>query len=370
MENISAYIIGVAFTVFFAYLWQMFEEKNTICSRMSRVKIIFCKFLTVMPLYLMNATMYYVGTDYVEYYKYFSQLNENSTWHMDFLFELMCKFLKYNGFDFQWIYVIMCLIGYGLLMVCISKYSKNYAESYFWYFAFSFMNILSFTLIRQFIATMIVWYAIQYIPQKRFIRYVCLVVVAAGFHMTALIMIPFYFVFDKNIRASIWTVLTCLVLPINFFYSDILTWLFKTFKPSYLNSNYVTKDLELDVPYIVCYLFVALIIILYYRKIKPVETNSINGEVGSYNRIFYNSIFCGIFLILFCMWLPIFNRFALYFFVPCIWILPNIFKNESRKSVKIALFLVQAILCFIYMYRYLPHWNVIPYRSMIFNVFS
>lgn len=344
----------------FAYCWQSSNETA------SKYKNKIYMFLTFLPLFIVNAGMYYVGTDYFEYFKYFQMLSSTTTFHMDIGFELICKFLKYNGFSFQWIYVITSLLGYMLIILCTRKYSNNYMSTYFWYFAYTFMYLLGFNLIRQFVALFMAWYAIDYIYRKSFFKYVICVSIASCFHFTALIMLPVYFIFDKRLKLSFWLVISTICGSFYIFYADILTWLFKTFKPSYLNSNYVSKELEIDYSYVICHLITAIIIFLYYQRAteKGEKDNVKTCRMKERNLIFINSILLGNIINIFCMWLPIYKRFAVFYLMPVIWVLPNIIALEKNKKIKWTIIIIQALSCLYYLSRYVGHWYVIPYRSI------
>lgn len=352
-----------AFTLLFAYLWQQADIKASNCESVGRKILAYgFAFLTFLPMYLINATMTYVGTDYKEYYRYYTQLSPESTWHMDVAFETICKILKSFNLDFQMVYFVICLIGYVLLLLCIRKYSEKYWQSYFWYFMFTYFFLLGMNLIRQFVAMMIVWYGISYIEEKKFMKYLICVLIATSFHFTAIIMLPFYFIFNKKLKLSLIALATVIAVPINFVFTEVLTWLFKTFKPSYLNSNYIAKSFEIDVPYVGTCLITILLIVLFFNKIYQ---EGQNGK-GKYNIIFVNSVFVGVFIVLFCSWLPIYKRFAVYFLLPGMFLIPNILQNEQRKMIRIALNVLQLLLCLFYLVRYIPHWDVLPYRSMFF----
>jgi len=348
-------------TIIFAYYWQQNKELA------NKYRSYIFMLLTFIPLFILNSGMYYVGTDYREYYKYFQRLSPTTTYHMDSGFEAMCKLLKYNGLSFQWIYLVTSLIGYVLLILCIRRYSKNYAESYFWYFAFTFMHVLGFNTIRQFVALLLVWYGVDYIREKSFIRYAVFVVLGASFHISAIVMLPFYFIFDKKLKLSFWLVVSVVSGSFYVFYSDILTWLFKTFKPSYLNSNYVSKELELDFSYVVCHLITVLIIFLYYKRAAEINSDvDIQGQqMKKRNLICINSVLVGNVINLCCMWLPIYKRFAIYFLMPSIWIIPNMLALEKNKKIKWTIILIQAASCLYYMSRYVGYWEVFPYRSVL-----
>lgn len=349
----------LAVTLVFALLWEVQTKKNVclINTRIQKTKEFIFMFLTFMPMYLVNSCMEYVGTDYEEYFKYFERLGPTSGWHMDWAFEQICKLIKAWGMPFQTVYFVVCLIGYAFLILCIRKYTKSYVESYLLYFAYGFFYMLGLTLLRQFVAMMLVWYAYSYIKEQRFIKYVLFVLVASLFHFSALIMLPMYFVLNRKLKLSFFAVLAICTLPFNLNYSEIMYWLFKTFKPSYLNSNFLTKEFEIDVPYLICFLVTVGVVILYGMKYRE-NSNELERE-----RIALNSVYIGLFISLFCVWLPIYKRFAMYFLLPAITLVPNLLRDVGKKQ-KIIFYVIQLAACIFYNSRYIVWWEVLPYKSI------
>lgn len=350
-------MVMLAITLVFALLWERQVKVGSSTGKLGiqKNKEYIYMLLTFLPMYLVNSCMSYVGTDYEEYFKYFQNLGPSSGWHMDWAFEQICKIIKGAGLPFQTVYFVISLIGYALLMACIRKYTKAYAESYLWYFAYGFFYMLGLTLIRQFIAMMLVWYAYSYIEKKQLIKYVLCVGVACLFHFSAAVMLPMYFILNRKLKISFFAVLAVGTLPFNVNYSQIMYWLFKTFKPSYLTSNFLTKEFEVDVPYLVCFLVTLGAVLLYELRHQKQQKNS-------YEQIAINSVYIGIFISLFCVWLPIYKRFAMYFLLPAITMVPNLMKDAGKRE-KIIFCAVQLAACIFYNSRYIVWWEVLPYKT-------
>lgn len=338
-------------TLALSFAW---EKKTSDANNIWSLKEILYMALTFMPMYLMNACMWYVGTDYEEYFKYFQRLGPTSGWHMDFAFEEMCKGIKYLGLPFQTVYFLSCFLGYVLLIICIRRYTKHYAEAYLLYFSFGFFYMLGFVLLRQFIAMMIVWYAYKYIEKRKFLKYVLLICCAGLFHFSAFIMLPMYFILNRKLKFSFWLVGIICVIPFNLNYSKIMYWLFKNFKPSYLNSNFLTKQFELDVPYILMLLIALLSLFVFeYKSDEKMDTQMV---------VEVNSFYIGIFISIFCIWLPIYKRFAMYFLLPGIAMIPNMVQKASKRT-KIVFYICLVMAGVFYNSRYISWWKVIPYRT-------
>lgn len=346
-------------TLIFAYLWEK-EEKNNLST--GNIKTIDIKkyvfmFLTFLPMFIVNSCIYYVGTDYEEYFKYFQLVGPSSNWHMEWLFEEICLLLKDLGMPFQTVYFLMSFVGYSLLILCINKYTKKYTESYLLYFVYGFVYMLGFVLIRQFIAMMLIWYAFSFIKERKFLKYAVFIVIASGFHMTAFVMLPMYFILNRKLKLSLFIVGAICTLPINLNYGEVMYWLFKTFKPSYLKSNFLTKAFEIDVPYLLCFLLCIVPALLYAIRIKQEK-----DDITDTNRIEMNCIYIGLFISFFCAWLPIYKRFAMYFLLPAIAVVPN-YMSKLKNKERYVFWAIQIAAGLFYNMRYISWWKVIPYRA-------
>lgn len=95
--------------------------------------------------------------------------------------------------DFQWWLMTIAIISGVCLMVVIRKYSCN-----FFYSCFLFMTLLTFTWMingmRQFICVAILFLCCDWIKDGKLVRFIAVILLMSTFHLTAILMIPVYFV--------------------------------------------------------------------------------------------------------------------------------------------------------------------------------
>lgn len=105
--------------------------------------------------------------------------------------------------DFQWWLMTIAIISGVCIMVVLRKYSCD-----FFFSSFLFMTLLTYTWMmngmRQFICVAVLFLCCDWIKDGKFIRFLIAVLLMSTFHMTALLMIPIYFVarskpWDKRI---------------------------------------------------------------------------------------------------------------------------------------------------------------------------
>ena len=350
-------------TVGFAFLWQRCEQRcqaagKTFYENKTNYLLLGISVLgTFLPMYLVNSCMSFVGNDYINYYRYYQNIAAGREQDVDIAYKLINIFVIRAGLDFQWVYFITCFLAYGLLILCIWKYSKNYALSYLLFFFGGYFFLLGLNQIRQFVSMGMILWGIQYIQNRKFWKYLVCVCIAGLFHFTAFIMIPFYFILNKKIKFSMYFVISMCALPINFFLTDILTFLFKTFLPRYLQSNYISKTYSLNVPYLTMILMTTVVTLILVAR-SPKE------RCDEKNRVYFNGVMIGAVIAMFCTWIPEYQRFVYYFFMGEIFFLPNLLKTEESRWKKILLILIVIAADMVYLVTTAGEMNVLTYRSI------
>ncbi|MGN1433962.1 MAG: EpsG family protein [Ruminococcus sp.] len=123
--------------------------------------------------------------------------------------------------DFQWWLITIAIISGVCIMVVLRKYSCD-----FFFSSFLFMTLLTFQWMingmRQFICVAVLFLCCDWIKDGKFIRFLLAVLLMSTFHMTALLMIPIYFVarskpWDKKIGLFIIGIILICIFAEPFF---------------------------------------------------------------------------------------------------------------------------------------------------------
>lgn len=144
-----------------------------------------------------------IGTDTgtylkaLNYYKNFSRdkiLSAKLVYPFNFEigYFFLTKLCAYLNFSSTMFLLLIATVTYIPLFTFVYKFSKNPLISVLSYFAFGLFSY-SVGLFRQMIALSICLCAVPCIKEKKLILYLLLCVFASLFHLSALIMIPFYF---------------------------------------------------------------------------------------------------------------------------------------------------------------------------------
>lgn len=150
----------------------------------------------ILPLIIFTLALglrYNVGVDYLSYEEiYNSQTNTFlSNSHVEPLYALISFLLYKLNMPY---YVLTCIISYLFFVLFIKSFS-NYPILKNWgvFFLFTTGTLFVFLNVqRQAIAFIIFLYGIQFIHKRHFFKYLFCIIIAMGFHYSAIILLPFY----------------------------------------------------------------------------------------------------------------------------------------------------------------------------------
>ena len=308
--------------------------------------------LAFLPMFLINAFMSYVGNDYQNYYTYYQTIVSGGKQEVEITYKLISLLADYLGLGFQGVYVIYCLISYVLLILCIKKYSANYAVSYVLFFLNAYFGYLGLNQIRQFVSVMLIFYAYEYIEKKKLLPYMICTVIATCFHITAIVMVPFYWFLNVKWKMSFYCTVSLILAPVNLFFSEIMTWIFQKFMPRYLNTNYVTRELGWNIRYLAVIVVTLLITLIYERK----------GEKDT--TVFRNCMLLSNIMVFFVSWLPEYQRFVFYFFVPSIVYIPQLVEKDENRIRRVCVYVLISVIYLWYFMGIYEGMSIVPYRSI------
>ncbi|NNH34595.1 EpsG family protein [Acinetobacter sp. NIPH 2377] len=283
---------------------------------------------------------YSVGTDTSNYVSFFISGIDYKYYIYDPNVELGYQFLVYNILKFTHNYALYLLtvsiIVVSLMLYSIRKYSKNYILSIYIYITFGFYTFL-FNTLRQAIALAILFYGVKYFLEKKLIKYLIIVFIASLFHVSAWIMIPFYFLVHSKIKLEVKAIST-------FISSGILSGMVIQYM-SASNQRYeqYTQESEHSGGYLFLLFYMVIAVFLY------VFGKNLRLKNKDYNLLEQLYI-CGLVCVLPIAFLgtdPSGPQRVLYnFSVYLIFLIPMLLREQFNKLVYISIFYTLAFIYF------------------------
>lgn len=151
------------------------------------------------------------GTDWIPYSTYFDNcldiVNDDFEWGYTGLSKLVRVFTN----EYTIFLLTHALILYSLIFSSIKKYAINPFLSLFLYYC---ATLPMLGMNRQFLALGICIYAIRYIIERSFFRFVCCIAIAMLFHLSAVIFFVTY-LFSRAANSKIYIALLLLALGVS-----------------------------------------------------------------------------------------------------------------------------------------------------------
>ena len=336
---------------------------------------IFCG-VSGVALFLTAAFRYDVGHDYNLYGSWY--VNAQSMSMDEMMFErpekgylIPMKLLSDVFADYQTMFYVVAFILTVGIMLYIYFYSERPYLSVFFFLTFGlFFNSMNF--MRQMIAAVIMLYALQYIKKKQFFRFLVLAVFASTFHLSALLLIPFYFIvmIPMNwVTLGVYGVITALCY---FFSFDLMEFATKFFYTNYKGLEHNIEVMNGMNP-MYCLAFAVLFLISFLVRKELVKKDS-------FNNVLLNYAFFNFFFELMGVHHGILARFSILFIIPAVVILfpqalvitaekaGSLFKgrkNAQTAAKAVTVTVVMALCVGLYGYMINNDYNgVSPYQSI------
>lgn len=197
------------------------------------------------------------------------------------------------------------------VLVYIYKYSSNVWLSMFAFVTFGHLYD-SMCFMRQYLAVMIILFALRYIDQNRFFHYLIWILLASTFHVSAMLMIPFYFILKipmNRIVLAAYSIVGAVLYLFSYQLLDFATrFVYKIYtidsEPELVTGIYKGICVSIAVLFVLCFLF---------RKDLV--------KMRSMNSILINCLFFGSYLKILGTKHALVSRFAILFLTPAVILL-------------------------------------------------
>lgn len=306
---------------------------------------------------------YNVGVDYLSYLNYYKDIiaERYNGIEMEFAFQSITEMLAYLELHFSVYFGCMAFLQLFFIYYAFKEERHLYPFLIFIIIAdgtfFMWMNG-----IRQCIAITIFIFSIQYIKKRQLIKYLLCVGLAYLFHRSALIILPFYFIFwlredyfkNKIIQLSLIAIAFALSnLNIWYFFLEYIERL-----GAFLRYEYVDIEKQLNmrdkefVKSIRFYfpLIINIIVVQYSTKLKDYFKNT-NFS------IYYNLYFLGVLFFILFFNNSLIQRPAMYFiysqFIIVSYLLYYLWKRSKHSYIELSIFASIIVLNLGILYAYI-----------------
>lgn len=266
---------------------------------------------------------------------------------------ILISYFTANRYIF--IFVVTLLI-YLLYYINIKRYSSDYRIALLLFFGLLFF--FTFTYLRQMIGVGIAGLSFKFIYERKLWKFVIVVLIAASFHNSALILLPFYFIPIK--KYSIGAIMVLMILCLLVGVSGVSSSLFEAYSSTSGLEERTTQYIEDTSGFRVAYLLEAV----FFLWIIWANYNKIGKDKQQIVLLNIALTFCAILL----LFIRSENGGRLgWFFVLALIGTLTVVLSTSLKNVLNKL-IVYAVVVFLYV-RIVLGWGVLltPYKTFFTN---
>ena len=266
-------------------------------------------------------------------------------------------------------YLLMFGVFGAAIVAIFLKVLVDQSASFAWgFFVFMTMGFYyrSFNTVRYYFALAIATFALRYlinIDVQGLIKFFCLILFAATFHKSVLVVIPMYFLARIPWKRWALFILAAFSGLAALLHNQIMDLALKLY-PSYRNTVYIEEVhtiTENAAPMFGCLFILALCLYCYKEAI----------EDHADNRMYMTMNIMALALYISCYWLPLITRFAYYLTTCQILLLPNLICSIKDKQKRKRVSAVVCIFCALYFLYFLRQADavgvrVLPYKTWLF----
>lgn len=317
------------YSILFAATFWAYMAEHSGCSK--RKEYIY-RFLLFFSLWLPAIFREGIGTDYVSYVSLFKYADIGD---IEPGFYYICQAVKFMGLDYHWMFAIVALITY--CPICFGVPRKGLSLTVMFFCFLFYLN--TWSLIRQGAAVCLICWAVFQLLEGKRLKFITIVLLASTMHYSALLLLPFYFLWNKPLNRLFAIVIIAIGIASILLFGAI-DYLFSSaiFVDSHYG-RYVTsgfnRETEIGTGLGV---IIRLIIPIYAVYLLPKSKNYFHGyEFVIYLNIAYILSYC------LALQIHIFNRIVdLFTFAPFMT-MGIIVAYMHHKFKKIILFVIIAL---------------------------
>ena len=235
---------------------------------------------------------------------------------------VVMKVIRHFTDDYQWVIIIsaawVCFAYYKLMV----KYSENGFISVMWFMGMLFYTFL-FDAMKQAWAMGFLCFAFDAIFEKKPIRFIVFVGLAAIFHFPAIVFLPAYWIAKLNINRMFPIIMIAIFVFVFVFRTQILNWMDSTYRNG--ESNYSSEVQFIGTKVVFMIILLAYGFYLYFKY---------NYDTKKDGQFFSTLIyFIGIATVIqtFCYYNNIFERLADYYFHFSVLFVPVVLMSNTSE---------------------------------------
>lgn len=364
MTTLLLYSLVFSFSIYWVSILEKKELKLNIISFKNCNLYKYFIYISVIPI-IISGERYNVGTDFQAYLSIYQDISSkniveliNLSKYLEPLYVLLNKLSTFISFGSEkGVFYAASSLIFASLYIGILAYRKqtefSIGLSYLIFFCMFFP--LTLNIQRQMIAVMIVFIAYRFLLSNEPIKYIFLVLIASGFHSTALIMLPVFLfnILNKKIVKLFYIII--LLSPI------IIQLGIPIIQNLELFGKYFERYNLFDFQGISLFRLGELFLLIFPIILNRKTIEETNPEIVK----IYPVLFISLPLLIIGGYEPWANRLIYYVMILQVYFHPVVVSSQKRdlnKRVWLLLFLVYYVCYFILKFMIVGNEGIFPYK--------
>ena len=315
-------------------------------------------------LFLLSALRMEVGNDYETYVDTIHEIYVGGYVVTEALFNAVVKVLceLSGGENYLLVFGVFAFATIGIFLKALYEQSDSFPLAFFLFMTLG-IYFRTFNTVRYYFVLAITLYSFRYVFRKEYVKFILLIVLAAFFHKSVLVVIPIYLI--ANMTWKKWHMAVLTVGAVGMVVcQDFIMKIALELYPSYKDTIFLQTETGLSgnlMSILLCAAVLVLAIICYNEAWKEVPEN----------RFYFKLNFLAILLYLCGSFLPLVGRIGYYLMTSHVLFIPAILgsiKNEKKKRLFTMFVIIAGVIYFLLFLKTAnqPGVRVLPYKSWLF----
>ena len=315
-------------------------------------------------LFLLSALRMEVGNDYETYVDTFHEIYVGGYVVTEPLFNAVVKVLceLSGGENYLLVFAVFAFVTIWIFLKVMYEQTDEFFMAFFLFMTLG-IYFRTFNTVRYYFVLAITLFSFRYIFRKEYGKFILLIILAAFFHKSVLVVIPIYLIANmkwKKWYAAVLSVGAATMVLLQDFIMKIALELY----PSYKDTIYLETEIGLSgnlMSILRCVAVLMLALLCYREAWKEDEKNRFYVKLNFLAVLLY---LCGSFL-------PLVGRIGYYLITSQILLIPAILgsiKDNKKKKILTSIVLIACVGYFLIFLRSAnqPGVRVLPYKSWLF----
>lgn len=315
-------------------------------------------------LFLLSALRMEVGNDYETYVDTIHEIYVGGYVVTEPLFNAVVKVLceLSGGENYLLVFAVFAFVTIVIFLKALYEQTENFSLAFFLFMTLG-MYFRTFNTVRYYFVLALTLYSFRYIFRKEYGKFILLIVLAAFFHKSVLVVIPIYLVANMPWKKWDMAVLAAGAAGMLVFQDFIMKVALELY-PSYKDTIFLQTETGLQgnlMSILRCVAVLVLAAICYQDGWKEAKENQFYFKLNFLAIVLY---LCGSFL-------PLVGRIGYYLMTSQVLFIPAVLgsiKSEKKKKIVTIAIIIAGVIYFLLFLKTAnqPGVRVLPYKSWLF----